>query len=45
MTDVPKMFADLTSAIEDPQGIALEGQAPTLSSDTQLCLLASFALA
>lgn len=41
MTDVPKIFADLTSAIEDLHGIAVEGQAPNLTSDIQLCLLAS----
>lgn len=41
MTDVPSMFAELTSAIEDLHGIAVEGLAPNLSSDIQLCLLAS----
>lgn len=41
MTDVRKSFADLTAAIEDIHGIAVEGQAPNLSPDIQLCLLAS----
>lgn len=41
MTDVRKSFADLTAAIEDLHGIAVEGQAPSLSSDIQLCLLGS----
>lgn len=41
MTDVRKSFADLTGAIEDLHGIAVEGQAPDLSPDIQLCLLAS----
>jgi hypothetical protein len=35
------MFADLTCAIEDLHGIAVEGQAPNLSPDIQLCLLAA----
>jgi hypothetical protein len=39
MTDVRKLFADLTGAIEDLHGIAVEGQAPNLSPDIQLCLL------
>lgn len=41
MTDVPKMFAELTCAIEDLHGIAVEGQAPNLSPDIQLFLLNS----
>lgn len=41
MTDLRKLFADLTCAIEDLHGIAVEGQAPNLSPDIQLCLLTS----
>lgn len=41
MTDVPKMFAELTCIIEDLHGVAIEGQAPDLSPDIQLCLIAS----
>lgn len=41
MTDVRKLFADLTAAIEDLHGIAVEGQAPNQSPDIQLCLLAA----
>lgn len=41
MTDICKMFADLTCAIEDLHGIAVEGQAPNLSPDIQICLLTS----
>lgn len=39
MTDIRKMFADLTCAIEDVHAIAVEGQVPNLSSDIQLSLL------
>jgi hypothetical protein len=41
MTQGQKLFADLTSAIEDLHPIAVEGQAPGLSFDIQLYLLAS----
>lgn len=41
MTDVHKMFADLTAAIEDLHSIAVEGQAPNLTPDIQLVLLAA----
>ena len=41
MTDVRKLFADLTGVIEDLHGIAVEGQTPNLSADIQLCLLAA----
>lgn len=41
MTDIRKMFADLTCAIEDLHSIAVEGQAPDLTSDSQRCLLAA----
>lgn len=44
MTDVRELFADLTGAIEDLHGIAVEGQAPNLSPDIQLCLLTSISL-
>lgn len=41
MMEVQKSFAELTGAIEDLHGIAVEGQAPDLTPDIQLLLLAS----
>ena len=41
MKDQTELFADLTSAIEDLHGISVEGQAPDISLDFQLSLLAS----
>lgn len=41
MTDVRKMFAGITAAIEDLHGIALEGQASNLSPDIHFCLIVS----
>lgn len=41
MTDIRQMFANLTCAIEDLHSIAVEGQAPDLTSDIQLYLLAA----
>ena len=41
MTDVRKMFVDITAAIEDLHGIALDGQASNLSPDVHFCLIVS----
>lgn len=41
MRDVPEMFAELCCGVEDLHSIAVEGQAPNLSPDIQLCLLAA----
>lgn len=35
MKDVPHLFADLTTALEDMHAIAVEGQAPDLTPDMQ----------
>lgn len=36
---VPRLFADLTAALEDLHGIAVEGQRDDLSPDMQMALM------
>jgi hypothetical protein len=45
MKDPRRLFAKLTTTIEDLHGIAVDGQAPDLSVDIQLSLLASIKVA
>ena len=41
MTSVPSMFADVTAALEDMHGVAVEGQSKSQTPDMQAALLMS----